>query len=235
MLPPQPEMVITILILCSLAFVFLLGMVIYFLYETQKKQILHFKNLEELKIHQQNELLQAQLEMQEQTFANISGEIHDNIGQKLTLAKLHLNTLPANSDGKVDQVNQSIRLIGEVIADLSDMSRSMSSEIVLQSGLIKAVEFEVGQIVKTGLFEIKSRISGEPFFLPSDNELVLFRIVQEALHNIIKHARATRIFIELNYSNGGLKMVIKDDGLGFIPDTTDARGIGLANMQRRAT
>lgn len=235
MLPPQPEMVITILVICSLAFVFLLGMVIYFLYETQKKQILHFKNLEELKMHQQNDLLQAQLEMQEQTFANISGEIHDNIGQKLTLAKLHLNTLPQSGSAKTDeQITQSIRLIGEVIADLSDMSRSMSSEIVLQSGLIKAVEFEVGQIAKTGLFEIKSRITGEPFFLASEKELVLFRIVQEALHNIIKHARATRIFLELNYSSSGLKMVIKDDGLGFIAGSTDARGIGLANMQRRA-
>ena len=93
-------------------------------------------------MRQENALLQAQLEMQEQTFANISGEIHDNIGQKLTLAKLHLNTLPLNGSVQLQgQVNQSIQMIGEVIADLSDMSRSMSSEILLQNGLIKAIEF----------------------------------------------------------------------------------------------
>ncbi len=235
MLPSHSEIVIAIVVVCSLAFLFLVGMVVYFLYETQKKQIAHFKNLEELRMRQENEILQAQLEIQEQTFANISGEIHDNIGQKLTLAKLHLNTMPLNGNSHLaNQLDQSIRLIGEVISDLSDMSRSMSSEIVLQSGLIKAVEFEVGQIAKTGLFEIKSRVTGEPVFLQSSTELVIFRIVQEALHNIIKHASATRIFIELDYSNNKFNMQIRDNGQGFKTGRAEACGIGLANMQRRA-
>lgn len=229
------KLIFSFVICCFIAFLLLIGLVIYFLYGTQKKQIIHFRNLEDLKMHQKNDLLQAQLEMQEQTFANISGEIHDNIGQKLTLAKLQLNTLPVNGNTELrNQVDQSVQMISEVISDLSDMSRSMSSEIVLQNGLIKAIDFEVGQIAKTGLYEIKLRITGEPVFLPSSTELVLFRIIQEALHNVIKHAAASRIFIELDYSGSNLGLVVRDNGLGFDPDQNTARGIGLGNMQRRA-
>lgn len=191
--------------------------------------------MEEMKIEHENEILKSQVEIQEQTFENISREIHDNIGQKLTLAKLHLNTMNlCNNDIASASLNNSVKMISEAINDLSDLSRSMSSEIILQNGLIKALEFDVAQMNKSCLFKIDLLVNGDPVFLDSQKELVLFRIVQEALNNIMKHAAAQKIEITMNYLKNHVEMLIKDDGRGFVNDSSMLKGTGIANMNRRA-
>src|SRR5882724_8425892 len=156
----------------------LMSFIVTIVYKYQQKQNTYFKDLEELKITHENALLQSQLEIQEQTFQNISREIHDNIGQKLTLAKLHLNTLNFNEKEKtLLQVNDSVDMISEAINDLTDISRSMSSEIILNNGLIKALEFEAAQLRKSGIYSISLSTTGNTVFLSATTELVLFRIV----------------------------------------------------------
>lgn len=231
----SPEVVILIYIACFIVVVLSIGLILYFITGLQKRQFEHLRSVEELKRNQQIELMQAQLEIQEQTFANISRDIHDNIGQKLTLAKLHLNTLSSFQNQLGDsRITVSITLIGEVIADLSDLSRSMSSEILLQNGLIKAIEFEAAQLAKTGLFKINSRVTGEPKFLPEETELVIFRIIQEGVNNIIKHSGATEVFIGLHFLPERLRVQVQDNGKGFDRSKVNGSGIGLVNMENRA-
>jgi signal transduction histidine kinase len=204
-------------------------------YRYQQKQNAYFKNLEELKGAHENAMLQSQLEIQEQTFQNISREIHDNIGQKLTLVKLQLNTMQIPNNEKIMlQVNDSVKMIGEVINDLSDISRSMSSEIILNSGFIKALEFEVSQLNKPGLYNIRLLVTGETVFLDAHKELVLFRITQEALNNIVKHANASDICIQLHYNKNTLCLDISDNGRGFQNEGNNKPGAGFINMTRRA-
>ncbi|CAF3320606.1 unnamed protein product [Rotaria sp. Silwood2] len=204
------------------------------IYRYQQKQNAYFKDIEALKISHENALLQSQLEIQEQTFQNISREIHDNIGQKLTLAKLHLNTLNyEENDTTILQVTDSVNMISEAITDLSDISRSMSSEIILNNGLIKALEFEAVQLEKSGLYAIHVHTEGYTVFLNSSIELVLFRIAQEALNNIIKHAEATKINIHLNYTSDLFTMEITDNGRGFNKEVS-LPGTGLQNIKKRA-
>jgi signal transduction histidine kinase len=192
------------------------------------------KSLAELKIAHENQLLQSQLEIQEQTFQNISREIHDNIGQKLTLAKLHLNTLNFSYIEKTEfAVADSVKMISEAINDLSNLSRSMSSENILNNGLIKALVFEVAQLTKPGIYQVNFSTTGYSIFLDANTELVLFRIVQEAIHNIIKHAAANSIDIELHYTHKLLKIKIADNGKGFNVHSI-GNGTGLANMKKRA-
>lgn len=225
---------ITILIIvCTILILLLTGFITFIIYRYQQKQNLYFQKLEELKAIHENDMLQSKLEIQEQTFANISREIHDNIGQKLTLAKLHLNTLNfENIDLASSQVSGSIIMIGEAINDLSDISRSMSSEIILNNGFIKALEFEVNQLNKPGLYCIKLTVTGEPIFLNSRIELILFRITQEALNNIVKHAEATEIHIRLHYHDADLTLDIIDNGKGFVNENVNSNG--LINMSKRA-
>ena len=206
------------------------------IYRYQQKQNAYYKSLEELKISHANEMLQSQLEIQEQTFENISREIHDNIGQKLTLAKLHLNTMDIKKDSAkaVVQLNDSISIISEAINDLSDISRSMSSEIILNNGIIKALEFEIAQLKKSSLYKIDLSVTGNPVFLDSQKELVLFRIIQEALNNIMKHSFASKILTNLHYDEQFLLLKISDDGKGFASDSISEKGTGIANMKRRA-
>ncbi len=226
-----------VIFICGVTLLLLLfiSFIVTIVYKYQQKQNAYYKNLEELKIAHETELLQSQLEIQEQTFQNISREIHDNIGQKLTLAKLHLNTLNF-SDRKNSEIkaNDSVKLIGEAISDLSDISRSMSSEIILSNGLIKGLEFETNQLQKSGLYNIDLSVTGEIIFLDANKELVLFRIAQEALNNIIKHASATNINIDLHYDVEKFDLAITDNGKGFQHDKNEEGGTGLINMRKRA-
>lgn len=229
------EGLVIFILFSTLLIILLIGFVTFIIYRYQQKQITYYKNLQELKTTHENEILQAQVEIQEQTFENISREIHDNIGQKLTLAKLHLNTMNLYDNVvAAASLSHSVNMISEAINDLSDISRSMSSEIILHNGLIKALEFEVAQLNKSSLYKIDLLVNGDPVFLDSQKELVLFRIMQEALNNIMKHAAARKIEITMNYLNDHVEMHIKDDGRGFVKDTGSLKGTGIANMNRRA-
>ena len=233
MLKAPTEFVIVFILVSVFLILLLVVFVTIVLYKYQQKQNAYFKDIETLKTSHQNILLQSQLEIQEQTFQNISREIHDNIGQKLTLAKLHLNTLNFhNTTEAALQVTDSAAIIGEAINDLSDLSRSMSSEILLQNGLIKAMEFEAAQLKKSGRYKINFSTTGNPVFMDANTELVLFRIAQEALNNILKHSDAMAIDIELHYNSVLLTMTINDNGKGF--DTNEHNfGTGLLNMKKR--
>ena len=162
------ESVVIFIILCCLLIIILVSFITIIVYRYQQKQNIYNKDMEELKVVHENEMLHSQVEIQEQTFENISREIHDNIGQKLTLAKLQLNTVNLN-DGKhiTERLHDAVSMISEAINDLSDISRSMSSEIILNNGLIKALEFEVGQLNKSSLYRIDLVVNGNPVFFDS--------------------------------------------------------------------
>lgn len=227
--------IIIFIVVCSLLILFLVTIIAIIVYRYQRKQNDFFENMEKLKHYHENDMLKSKLEIQEQTFQNISREIHDNIGQKLTLAKLHLNTLVlCGTTHEVQRVNDAVTMIGEAINDLSDLSRSMSSEIILSNGLIKGLEFEINQLNKTGLYNLKLLVVGEPVFLDTNAELILFRITQEALNNIMKHAGANSIIINLLYEHCNLTLTITDNGRGFLTDKHQF-GNGLINMEKRAT
>lgn len=226
-----------IILIAGICFIVLLFIcfIVSIVYKYQQKQNAHLKDIEAIKVSHQNTLLQSQLEIQEQTFQNISREIHDNIGQKLTLAKLHLNTFDTEDRNKATrQVQDSIHIIGDVIKDLSDLSHSLSSEIILNNGIIKALEYEEDQLRKSGLYEIHFTTSGNPVYLESNTELVLFRIVQEVLNNIVKHASASVIRIHLHYHEACLSIKINDNGRGFqVPE--NMKGTGLQNIKKRTS
>ena len=223
---------IVISVILILAMAIFISMIIY---RYQQRQNIYFKDMEALKTSHENTLLQSQLEMQEHTFQTISREIHDNIGQKLTLAKLYLNTLNFADTAKARlQINDSVDIIGEAISELSDLSRSMSSEIIVNNGLIKALEFETAQLAKSGMYTIHFSVTGNSVFVNSNTALVVFRMVQEALNNIVKHAAASVIDINLHYTDDLLSIMIDDNGQGF--NIAENRpGTGLQNIKKRAT
>lgn len=230
-----PTEFIAVFILISVLLI--LGMAVFIamiIYRYQQKQNIYFKAIETLKTSHENTLLQSQVEIQEQSFQNISREIHDNIGQKLTLAKLYLNTVDFDNANKAMlQVNSSVNIIGEVITDLSDLSHSMSSEILTEKGFVKAIEAELLQLERSGIYKTTISVRGYPDFMEPSNELILFRMVQEVLNNIVKHAAATLINIDLFKDNNILTVNIHDNGKGF--NVTETRyGTGLQNIKKRA-
>lgn len=222
----------SIIIISTLFILLLIFSLFYFLKLYEKKSMAYISQVQEIKnVYEQN-LLTTQIEIQEQTFENISREIHDNIGQKLSLAKLYLNLANLNGNAAADQVHQSVHLISEVINDLSHISRSLSSEMIQSDGLVKAMEFEIMQLQKTGTYQIEFSVTGNHIFFDTSKELIVFRIFQEAVNNIIKHSNCSGIFINMDFNNSELKLSIKDNGNGY--DQPSHNGAGLKNMAKRA-
>jgi len=184
-------------------------------------------------------LLNAQIEIQENTLRNISQEIHDNIGQVLTLAKLNLGTMETAEPVIREKLLITRQLVAKAIVDLRDLSRSFNTDHIAAIGFQAAIEYELGLIQKTAGITTSLSVSGEPFRINPQKELILFRIVQEVFNNAMKHAEAGSIKIALSFHNDKLELCIKDNGKGFQVDATISgkqglAGLGLRNIQNRA-
>jgi two-component system, NarL family, sensor kinase len=215
----------------------LIGFIIYFIYRYQKRKAESLRDSNMLKDQFKQTLLQTQLEIQEQTLKTISQEIHDNIGQALTLAKLNLNTMLPVSDSLLEKkIMNSKELVSKAITDLRDLSHSLDTDYVLEMGLQRAIEYELERIQKSEVAIAILEVEGNSYRLPKQKELILFRIAQEAFNNSLKHAEPKTIKVDITYSVEGVRLVISDDGKGmdlleiFAPNT----GVGTRNMQSRA-
>jgi two-component system, NarL family, sensor kinase len=229
---------IAFLVFMTISILIMVTFVIIILFLIQKKQQGFTNDLITVKANYDRELFKAQLETQEQTFKEISREIHDNVGQMLSLAKLGLGTLDFE---RTEEAKESIAEISDILEkaleDLRHMSRSMNAELIKNGGLKKSIEMQVGFLQRGGKFSTQFEVNGEPARLSETKEIILFRIVQEAVNNIIRHSTATDICISLYYFNNLLKLKIKDNGKGFrinqeFSEATDRNGI--YNMQHRA-
>jgi two-component system, NarL family, sensor kinase len=231
----EPDYIAVFLIVVALLIVLMVAFVITMLYLYTRKQIFFASEINQVKQDHAKTLMATQLEIQEETFQNISREIHDNITLSLTLCKLNLHTLDWNKSGEaVRKVNSSIELVSKAITDLSNISKSLNSEIISQQGLIKALEQEVNRIRQTGFIDIELRLLGNPVYTESQKDLIIFRIVQEALNNIIKHSNASLARLELNYLQSKLQIRISDNGRGFdIESLKKGANAGFKNMQAR--
>ena len=202
----------------------------------QEKLSLEF---EIYKSNHEKELLKTKLEIQEETLKKISREIHDNISLGLTLSKLQItNYLEKQSD--INQLlNTSIDLIGKSLVDLNDISKSLDANQLLSHGLINALESEISVLKRSGIYSIELDIIGEPFYLDAETDLILLRIFQEAFNNIIKHAKANYITVDLIYEPEFVQMKIVDNGKGFnldqVKHNKELRKMsGLNNFYTRA-
>ena len=233
MLSSENEIAVYFIVICTLVFV-LLALVIYFLASTFKRnQREHKVGIQNLKSKHENELLQTKLLIQEQTFQNISQEIHDNVGQKLSFAKLQLNSLDCSGNNSMSEtISDCINILSNSLDDLRDLSKSLNADYIMNNGLILAVENQIFQLSKSGKYHFKLTVTGESKFLKSETDLFIFRIIQEALNNIVKHADASEIKINLYYTPEYLEVTIIDNGRGFDP-YQKMDGQGLLNIKQR--
>jgi two-component system, NarL family, sensor kinase len=130
-------------------------------------------------------------------------------------------------------------LISKSLEDLSNLSKSLDSDIIESHGLVHAIQYEIEQWKKFTDDKIELEIIGNVDFLNNKNELLIFRIIQEALNNIIKYAKASIITIRIELNDTDLKISINDNGVGFdiekiYENKTVGKMSGLKNMKQRA-
>ena len=220
--------------LTLLVFVFFLVLIII---EYRKRQVRHITEKLELKHRYQNEVLQTQIEVQEQSFKYVSEELHDNIAQVLSLVKLKLyKTAGKTTDEAVKTgIDASNELLAKTMNDIRNLSHVLSGGLVSKLSLAESIEKELAYIRDANDMQATITVAGAPREIDENKKLLAFRIVQEAINNAIKHGKAKYISISLAYKEDSLLLQIQDNGKGF--DTrlmSESKGLGLYNMQERA-
>ena len=231
----NPYDIVIFLLVISGLIVFMVAFIVFMLYLYRKKQQGFEKDILQIKQDNEKTVLNTQLEIQEQTFQHISREIHDNISLSLTLAKLQLHTFDWNDKpGSSEKLNSSVVLLTQSIAELSDISKGMNADIIIQQGLLRAIEEEIRRIRQAGLFTLDYSVTGIPVYMIAQQELIIFRIIQEAFNNIIKHAKTRSAGLQLHYTDMKMHFIIADKGIGFDTELTlKNRQAGLKNMEAR--
>lgn len=230
----QPDINIIILSF-TLVFLILIGIIFGIVYKAHKKKVEFLLEKQKAQLQFEAEIAKTRIEIQEQDLKNISWELHDNIGQLLSVAKLQLNMVPPPAEEQDARIlMESTEMISDVLAQIRMLSRSLNHEYIVFNGLVKSVELEVERLNRLRFLAAQLLIKGEVIHLEQEKEILLFRMVQESMSNVIKHARATVLDITMDFSSTHLIITIEDNGLGM--DMHNAGiGIGLNNVLSRAS
>ena len=208
-----------------------------FLFEHKKRQRANNARQMQLELNYRNELLKTRLEEQEKSMTLISEEIHDNIGQVLGLTKMYLhNALPYLKDAEAQNYGRMAEeLITSAIGDLRNISHSLNSELLQRMGLVNALEREITFLQETTNMNCSFTVTGGRFDLAKERNVLLYRIVQEALQNAVKHSSARSLQLTLSYSQDELLICVIDDGKGFnVPEAWESNSLGLRSILNRA-
>jgi len=216
----------------ALMMVVLVAIIVIAIVKYQRRYRLHMEEVYLLKQTYQEEILKTQLEISEETLHKISNEIHDNIGQVLALVKLNLFTLNLDEKEKAaEKVGQAKEMVIQVIKNLRDLSHLLSPEYLSKYGLTEWITHEIDVVRKSSSLEIIFKQEGTEPPIEAQRRLILIRIFQEAISNILKHSKATRVGIYLTLEKN-ICLVIEDNGIGF-EDFGKHEGLGLSNMKSR--
>lgn len=232
---PESVQIVTIVLIGTLLFLILAAFVVVSLLLYQRSQYRHQREIGLLKHNYDQELLRANLEIREQTLNTVAREIHDNIGQVLSLLKLSLNTINMNDTHSATmRVRNAGSLAGKAIVDLRNLSRTLNADHIMDQELRVSIRHELEVLQKTGAVCATLQIEGQDKPLSPQKRLIVFRIFQEGLNNAIRHADASRVETILQYGEQSLILILRDNGKGFDVDR-HVRGTGLNNMHYRAS
>jgi PAS domain S-box-containing protein len=177
------------------------------------------------------------LSVREEERARISREVHDELGQSLTAVKMDLAWLAGRLPRRNDQMIKRIRSTGQLADSIIQSIRRISTELrpaVLDLGLAAAVEWQVQEFQARSGVQCKVRLLIREV-VPSNASTAMFRIFQETLTNVARHAKATRVEVVLEKQRGRLVLLIHDNGLGFDQDGRSlSKSLGLLGMRERA-
>lgn len=208
-------------------------MVLIYIFFIKKKSQLLLEQQQKVAIFRQ-ELASSQVEMKEQTLSYIGQELHDDLGQKLSVAKLMNNQLIHVLDGENKESLKEINeLLGECIQDIRNLSKTLITEQIEHFGLMESIEREVKRIKKLNLLKINFQFNEHDIDINSKHALILFRIVQECMNNTLKHSRAKEMSISVQNETEKISIQLKDNGIGF-DDTEKQNGSGLKSIRNRA-
>ena len=216
-----------VLIISSLLVLFIVVALIILFTVFQKKKTFLLEKQEEDKKRFEREIAETQIEIREETLRNISWELHDNIGQLLTLAKIQLQ------NATKENISEVTKTISQGLTEVRSLSKLINPEAIKNIELKDAIQLEIDRFNRLNFIASKLNIIGEEEAIDKKSSIIIFRILQEFFSNTIKHSRASDLNVTLEYTKKNLRITAKDNGVGFIADEKKA-GIGLINITNRA-
>ena len=187
---------------------------------------------------QLRELSASLQEVREQERSRIARELHDDLGQQLTGLKLELAWLGSRiKEGRemsLERVTDMKRMLDVALSSVRRISTDLRPLILDDLGFAEAVQWHASEVMKRSNLKLELNLSGIQLVNDDTRATALFRIVQEALTNILRHANAQNVVITLTVEGNFLCLRIQDDGVGM-PEKTKAGGIGLLSMRERVS
>jgi len=232
-MPDKYQEVLAVLIAGIVIFLVLTGIVVFILLFYQKKRFQHRQQYLELQSSIQQELLKTQLESQEATFRQIGEELHDNVGQLLSSTKILLAITERTLPEVPDTLRTASETLAKAIKDLRSLSKSLNREWLEKFNLIDNLRMEADRINTARMVHVQLDTTVDSLPLKPESQVMLFRIIQEAVQNAIKHAEAADVGITLEIKDKRIAVCIGDNGCGLSSTDTGTNGVGLINMEHR--
>ncbi|QOG01072.1 histidine kinase [Flavobacterium sp. MDT1-60] len=224
------------LLVISLGIVFLTLLVILlvlFFYFLRKKNTYLVEKMES-ELYFQSELVKTRIEIKDQTLSEISKELHDNIGQIISVGIMQLNMyLNSGTPVQQNELNDLKEILAKSLDEIRILSRIINKDNLLQSNFIEAIQQDLERIKKLKNIQYQYHLTGEIPNISQEHDLFIYRIFQEALHNSLKHSHSDLFEVNINTTDTIFHLEMKDFGVGYDTSQTSS-GLGLNNMKLRA-
>jgi signal transduction histidine kinase len=228
---PETIKILKVVIAGTVLLLLVIAFMVSFIVIHRKRRNQFIRDKLTMKKDLEQQLLQSRIEVQEQTFQQIGKELHDNVGQLLSTSRMLIGLTERELKNPPDTLLTANATLGQAINEIRSLAKSLDKEWLERFSFSENIQtvidrINAGELIKASYEE------QEPLLLPSDEQIILFRIVQEAVQNAVKHANPLSISILLQKEEEGYSIQIKDNGRGF--DTaTVKRNMGLTNMEHR--
>lgn len=183
----------------------------------------------------QRQRFSAVIEAEENERARVAKDLHDGLGQLLSTAKLGLTAVsPPQDMAQAQLLKNTVDVLNHAANEVRSISHNLMPAALTELGLCEALDDMAHKINNSNLLHIDLKVQGLEERLPSSVEVAIYRVVQEVVNNMIKHAKADKIHIQVNRINANLQLSISDNGVGFQKELiTKSQGLGWKNIFSR--
>lgn len=223
-----------LIILLSIVFFTLLVVLFVLFSYFQKKKTQFLIDKMESEIHFQSELIKTRVEIKDQTLTEISKELHDNIGQIISVAIMQVNMYTQKKEPVTTIELEELKgVISKSLDEIRILSRIINKDNLINTNFIESIKNDFKRIHKLKNIECEFNINCEFPKINIEHELILYRIFQESIHNSLKHSSSKKLEMTITCDKDFITIELKDYGIGFDSKITH-KGLGLNNIQFRA-
>ncbi len=225
------ERIVFAVIIGTLVVLALIGVMCFLMVVNTNRRHRHRAELAEADLRLKHEVVRAVREATQQTLCEVGRELHDNVGQLLTVTHMGLSTAIKEGDATRLPGAHDALLMG--IEEVRRMGRSLNTDLWKERSLIEAIGAEAKRIERVARVRTSVVVTGEMPDLPPDSTTILFRVFQEIMNNALKHSGTGTLTITAD-GTAGFALTLADSGRGFDPATVMANN-GLVNIRSRCT